>query len=218
MSKTKTLSFFEFAELAHLDLSAEYEISTGNEDQNPSVLLPRFEVPEALEESLKKGLLHSAASSRREEELLVTVSFELIGAELFNRVLSDPRILRTLDWREFEKVLAGILEKLEYEIELQQGTKDGGIDIFALKRSGPFGVHRYLLQAKRWSKPVGVQPVRELMFLHNHHSVTKSCLATTSRFTEGAWALAEQYKWQLELKDYDRLLEWIAVCKAKVPR
>ena len=153
---------------------------------------------------------------RHDEGGSALVPLELISSELLAKIAADPKILKCLSWREFEKVLAGILEQLEYEIELQRGTKDGGIDIFAIKRSGPFGSHRYLLQAKRWDKPVGVQPVRELMFLHSDHHVTKSCLATTSRFTEGAWALAERYQWELELKDYGRLLEWISLCKTKI--
>jgi restriction endonuclease Mrr len=107
--------------------------------------------------------------------------------------------------------LAQILEDLEYEIELQRGTKDGGVDIFALKRDNPMGPHRYLLQAKRWSNAVGVEPVREVLFLHNHYKMTKSCLATTSRFTSGAWDYAREYRWQLELKDFDRLREWLGV-------
>jgi restriction endonuclease Mrr len=67
-----------------------------------------------------------------------------------------------------------------------------------------------LIQAKRWSNRVGVEPVRQLLFLHSHHRVTKSCLATTSVFTEGAWALATQYRWQLELRDLDGIRDWVA--------
>lgn len=98
-----------------------------------------------------------------------------------------------------------------YEIELKRGTKDGGVDLFAIQASGIFGKQRYLLQAKRWSHAVGVELVRELLFLHSHHRVTKSCLATTSRFTKGAWELLDDYRWQLELKDYEALQEWVGV-------
>jgi len=44
-----------------------------------------------------------------------------------------------LNWRTFEKLLGDILESFGYEIELQQGTKDGGIDLFAIKKADIFG-------------------------------------------------------------------------------
>jgi restriction system protein len=72
-----------------------------------------------------------------------------------------------------------------------------------------FGPQRFLLQAKRYSNKVGIEPVRQLAFLHSHLRATKSCLATTATFTKGAWELAQQYQWQLELRDFDGLQEWI---------
>lgn len=142
-------------------------------------------------------------------------TLDVIDPALLTMLMEDPELLRTLDWRMFEKLLAVILEKMDYEIELTRGTKDGGIDIFAVSNRGPFGAHRYLLQAKRWTNAVGVEPVRELLFLHSHHHVTKSCLATTSVFTRGAWELAHEYRWQLELKDHERLQEWLQIITNK---
>ena len=114
-----------------------------------------------------------------------------------------------MNWRAFERLLADILESFGFEVELQRGTKDGGVDIFAIERSHPLGTQRYLLQAKKWTNAVGVEPVRQLAFLHTHYKATKSCLATTATFTRGAWELAHQYKWQIELKDYDGLVQWV---------
>ncbi len=137
------------------------------------------------------------------------ITLELIDPVLLLELTKHPALLQSLDWRTFEKVLAVMLEKLGYTIELQRGTKDGGIDLFAIRKSEEFGLHRYLLQAKRYSKPVGIEPVRELLFLQSHHRITKACLATTSKFTKGAWELADQYQWQLKLTDYEKLVEWL---------
>lgn len=133
----------------------------------------------------------------------------LVSPELLRALRREPNLLEQLGWRQFEGLLAEVLARLGYEVELQRGTKDGGVDIFAVKRVDPFGPHRYLLQAKRTKNSVGIRPVRELIFLHQHHRVTRSCLATTSVFTRGAWRLAEEYSWQLELKDSAKLREWI---------
>lgn len=142
------------------------------------------------------------------------VTLDLVSPELIRSLALHPELMRTMDWRAFEYLLSTILEKLEYDVELQRGTKDGGIDIFAIKKGGPLGPHRYLLQAKRWKAAVDVQPVRELLFLRDQHRVTKACLATTSRSTRGAWRLADEYKWVLELRDYFGIQEWIKLCNA----
>lgn len=137
------------------------------------------------------------------------VRLDTIDLALYRAIQSNPELLRTMNWRKFEKLLADVLETLEYEIELRKGTKDGGIDIIAVKRSEEWGDHRYLLQAKRWKNRVGVEPVQRLLFLKNHLGATKCCLATTSTFTRGAWALGRDYRWELELRDHSGLRKWI---------
>lgn len=151
-----------------------------------------------------------AWNSSVESSLVISsTGLTLIDPAVLDGIMKEPGLLRTLDWRAFEKLLAQLLEKLGYEIELQRGTKDGGIDLFALKRDAALGPHRYLLQAKRTLNAVGVKPIREILFLRDDHRVTKSCLATTSRFTAGAWKYARAYEWWLELKDFERLQEWV---------
>lgn len=138
------------------------------------------------------------------------VTLNEISNDLYKELLINPELLKTLNWRVFEKLLADILESFNYEIELMQGTKDGGIDIIAFKNHGVFGGEKYLLQAKRYEKnKVQVDPVRNLLFIHNDQKATKSCLATTSFFTKGAVDLANQYKWQMELKDFNDMKRWI---------
>jgi len=137
------------------------------------------------------------------------VTFDLLDLHVLNTLLRDPSLHRQINWRTFERLLAAILERLGYEIELQRGTKDGGTDIIAIKRETEFGSHRYLIQAKRWSAKVGIEPVRELLFLRQHVGATKACLATTSTFTSGARQLAREYQWCLELRDYERLQDWV---------
>ncbi len=134
---------------------------------------------------------------------------DIIDLALLQTLASHPDLLKTLNWRTFEKLLAKILEEFGYDVELQQGTKDGGIDIFAVRHQDVFEPQRFLLQAKRYANKVGVEPVRQLAFLHAHHRATKSSLATTATFTRGAWELARQYQWQLELRDVEGIHNWI---------
>lgn len=128
---------------------------------------------------------------------------------IYEIIKKNPDLLRSMDWRLFEEMLADILKHFGYSIELTRPTKDGGIDVIAIKHDSYLGDHKYILQAKRQTKAVQVAPVRELLFLHNDLKATKSCFATTTTFTNGAWQEAEKYKWQLELKDRNGILEWI---------
>jgi CheY-like chemotaxis protein len=138
------------------------------------------------------------------------IQLENIDPALYSALINTPELIKSLEWRVFEKLLADILKTFGYEIELKRGTKDGGIDIVAFSKSKDWGEEKYLLQAKRWKNKVGIEPVQQLMFLHGTERATKSCLATTSTFTRGAWQLRAQYQWQLELRDYHGIQDWIS--------
>lgn len=139
--------------------------------------------------------------------LIKTISY--FDPTIYDVIKKNPELLKSMDWRLFEEMLADILRRFKYSVELTQPTKDGGIDIIAIKKDENFGDHKYLLQAKRYNDAVQVSPVRELLFLHNEYNATKSCLATTATFTSGAWKLADKYKWKMELKDQQGILSWI---------
>ncbi len=147
--------------------------------------------------------------SRLQQDRILPVLNLPIDDSVLRAIQKHPELLRTLDWRSFEKLLGSLLASQGFEVELQRGTKDGGVDIFAIKRDSAFGEHRYLVQAKRWSHRVGVEPVRELLFLQGHYRVSKGCLATTATFSSGAWSLANEYRWQLELRDFRGIQEWV---------
>ena len=138
-----------------------------------------------------------------------SLSLNPIDIALYYELQHHPELLTSLDWRKFEELLADILETFGYQIELTQSTKDGGIDIIALERNEEFGLNKYLLQAKRWRHSVGVEPVQRLLFCHDYYRATRSCLATTSQFTKGAWRLHQEYEWRLSLKERRDLWEWI---------
>lgn len=183
--------------------------------QNESDSLLRVYEPQPLGYSTEDlayligSVLRHAVPGDNEASPKRIIRLKYIDPVLYDVLLSNPELLKQLDWRVFEKLLADVLDRFGYEVELQKGTKDGGVDILAMKRQDPLGTHRYLLQAKRYKNKVGIEPVRQLLFLHGHHRATKSCLATTAAFTSGAWDLARQYQWQLELRDQEGLMEWL---------
>jgi len=132
-----------------------------------------------------------------------------IDISLYKALISNPQLIKTFNWRFFEKLLADIVESFGYEVELMQGTKDNGVDIIAIKNKDSFGVHKYLIQAKQWSNKVGIEPIQRLIFKTQELQATKSCLVTTSNFTKGALQLGNIYKHILDLKNGEALNTWI---------
>lgn len=156
----------------------------------------RYQLDQIRELVEKSFALATKSKSIPSESRLIRL--DVVNIALYKALLEHPELLKVLDWRVFEELLADILKSLGFTIELQRGTKDRGIDLFAIKKDDILGAHGYLLQAKRYKHKVGVEPVRQLLFLHSHYRATKSCLATTAEFTRGAWQLASQYPWQLD--------------------
>ena len=117
--------------------------------------------------------------------------------------------------RKFEELVAYIMERHGYEVTLTQQSRDGGIDIFALKNEG-FGNILTIVDCKKYSEtnPVGVAAVRGMYGTLQIESASHGIIATTSRFTRNASSLAHKYKYQISLKDHADLLSWIQKTKS----
>ncbi len=148
-----------------------------------------------------------------EEELkspIIQLDFSKISEELTTYILSNPSEMHNISPRKFEELVAYIMEKHGYEVTLTQQSRDGGIDIFALKNEG-FGNILTIVDCKKYSKsnPVGIAAVRGMYGTLQIESASHGIIATTSRFTRDASSLAHEYKYQLSLKDHADILRWI---------
>jgi hypothetical protein len=115
----------------------------------------------------------------------------------------DPRFeqIDAMEGREFEAAVAGLLELLGYDVE-QTPFFDKGADIVAVKD----GV-RTAVQAKRWSTPVDVKSVRQLVDGMKHYDCERGLLVTNSFLTEPAVDSAQ--KWEIEVWDRWKLGEYV---------
>lgn len=141
----------------------------------------------------------------RSESLLVQASEELL-----RRAALDPSILREISPRAFEELVAEIFARLGYAVELTASSRDGGIDLVALQSIDgiPF---KLLVECKRYVPPnrVGVGKVRELWGVKSSRSASQAILATTSYFTADALSFQKQHLYELTLRDYDAVVEWV---------
>lgn len=148
------------------------------------------------------------------ESPIIRVDFEVISQNLTEYLITNPYAMHQLSPRKFEELVAYLMEKQGYEVTLTKQSRDGGVDIFALKKDG-FGNFLTIVDCKKYSKknPVGIDLVRTMYGTLNIAKASHGIIATTSRFTKDAKILAEDYRYQLSLRDHADVVKWIQKTK-----
>ena len=101
--------------------------------------------------------------------------------------------LRSLDWRQFEDLVARAYQAQGFAVTPTQSGADGGIDL-VLSR----GVERWFVQCKHWKAwKVGASVVREMRGLVAHHGASGGIIVISGRFSEDAYAFARESGIQL---------------------
>jgi hypothetical protein len=116
-----------------------------------------------------------------------------------------------LGWRDFEKLVAELLESEGYDVELQRGTKDGGVDIIASKSLPTAGFFKTIWQAKKLhsDRKVGLDTIRELADVRQETKATKAFIVTSSFLTGGALARIRRDEYCLGKVERPDLERWI---------
>jgi hypothetical protein len=116
-----------------------------------------------------------------------------------------------LSWRQFEKLIAELLERDGYEVQLMQGSKDGGVDVVAVKKLGAAGFFKTLWQAKKkgLKSRVGIEVVRELADTRQEFGASKAFIVTSTYLTKGALQRIDRDRFVLGKVDRDDLDSWI---------
>jgi len=126
--------------------------------------------------------------------------------------------LLELHWRKFEELVAELLNRDGFDVELTPPSRDRGVDIYA-RRSERLGPVLYLVECKRFSpqRPIGPDLVRGLYGVVERERATRGILATTSFFTAGARLEADgDLAYRLSLKDATEMSNWIRASRHSV--
>jgi Restriction endonuclease len=126
---------------------------------------------------------------------------------LAEQIATGSRLLDELHWTEFEDLMAEILETSGWSITPMGYTKDGGVDIIAVRHVQPGVPIEMLVQCKRFKKTrrVDVEIVQQVWATKFEQSFHQAMIAATSSFTLGAQQKAKI--WKMDLRDYDHILE-----------
>jgi restriction system protein len=156
--------------------------------------------------------------ARREVEQLFKpdiVRIELISAideSILRYLNAHPNEIYRLDPIRFEELIAEILRREGWQVQLTVPTRDGGYDMVAVQRIGGVDV-QLLAEAKRYrpDRPVGVGAIRQLWAVKQRRHASKALLATTS-YVSGPAKLEyrDVIPYELEIKEYDSLVAWLS--------
>jgi HJR/Mrr/RecB family endonuclease len=131
---------------------------------------------------------------------------------ILQAILSRSTSIDDLSWRQFEKLVAELLESAGYKVELMRGTKDGGVDVVALLDRGPLGLFNTLWQAKKKEvgNKVGLSVIRELADTKNELGASKAYIVTSTYLTRDAIQRIERNQFVLGKVDRTDLDKWIS--------
>jgi restriction system protein len=101
--------------------------------------------------------------------------------------------LASIHWEEFEHLIREIFEK-EFisrggEVKITQASRDGGVDAIAFDPD-PISGGKIVIQAKRYTRTVGVSAVRDLYGTVMNEGASKGILVTTADFGPDAYQFA----------------------------
>lgn len=101
--------------------------------------------------------------------------------------------LAAMDWEDFEHLVREIFDK-EFaarggEVRVTQSSSDGGVDAVAFDPD-PISGGKIVIQAKRYTKTVGVSAVRDLYGTTMNEGASKGILVTTADYGPDAYKFA----------------------------
>jgi restriction system protein len=107
--------------------------------------------------------------------------------------IEETTNLAAMDWEEFEHLVREVFEK-EFasrggEVKITRSTSDGGVDAVAFDPD-PITGGKIIIQAKRYTRTVGVAAVRDLYGTMQHEAASRGVLVTTADYGPDAHAFA----------------------------
>jgi len=140
------------------------------------------------------------------------ILFSSVEREILAYFGKHPEMMYSLPPRKFEELVAAVFKQGGFEVELTPETRDGGIDIIAVRKGGLIGQELHFIECKRYlpHNTVGIGVVQRLLGVVEQHRATKGVVVTTSSFSKDAKLVAENTRHRLELSEYQQVSSWLA--------
>lgn len=169
-------------------------------------------------ELIQDGLNYRGLSGGDNKLLLNTSpEFELIkndivvvNKSILDRIKKRPDDVYKLTSRQFEEMVAELMIKRGYRVDITKATHDGGKDLIIANHTD-IGNFMYYVECKKYDalRPVGVNLIRELAGTITADRVTAGLMVTSSYFSPDAIEFTEKFRYQIGLVDFIKLKEWL---------
>ncbi len=177
------------------------------------------EIIKLITENIQYNSLHNVKNSTSNSGLIidntpelihVTNDIKLINQDILNRIRRSPYDMHLLNPRQFEEMVAELMTRKGYNVDLTKATRDGGKDLIIANHLD-IGNFIYYVECKKYAptNPVGVNLVRELAGTITADRVTAGLMITSSYFSPDAIQFSEIFKNQISLIDFMKLKEWL---------
>lgn len=134
--------------------------------------------------------------------VMVFIAFIIIDARKERLRKSGIADIDKMDGFRFEKYLGTLFAAMGYKAKVTQGSGDYGADLVLTKDQ-----KRIVVQAKRYSKNVGIKAVQEIHGALPHYRADEAWVVTNSDFTPNAKNLANSAK--VRLINREKLIDMI---------
>ncbi len=133
-----------------------------------------------------------------------------ISAELIRHLQEHPQALDSVHPRQFELLIAELLARFGWRVELTPAQKDGGFDIFGITKDIAGVRSSWIIECKKYreDRKVGVGIARAVYAVKGDLRVSNALLVTSSYFTKGVIDFKAS-RYDLELRDLAGVVEWI---------
>lgn len=168
-----------------------------------------FQTDEIPELTTPNFLIERFRRMRADTQLIVPC-VRAIDDRLIEYLRRNPREMHNLRPRQFEELIYDILSSFGWSVELTPESKDGGYDIVGVSGSVGGLSSSWIVECKKYrdENRVGVGVVRSLCGVKEQVKAANAMIVTSSTFTRGAIELARS-RWDLSLRDYNDILEWL---------
>ena len=160
-----------------------------------------------LERKVDESHLWTPSNNARPQWIDSSPSCLLLAADL----ISKGKLLSEMGWRDFEELIGLLLENEGWKVEVTRATRDGGIDVVAIKNDKLLGEIKSIWQAKKYgpTNKVRLSEVRELSAIREEAKATKAFIVTTSRLTRDAIEWIKRDIYRLGYKEHENVEQWV---------
>ncbi|MDW3195481.1 MAG: restriction endonuclease [Cytophagales bacterium] len=128
---------------------------------------------------------------------------------IISDIYKDNNLLDIIEPRQFEEVVAELLQSEGYDVELTKRTRDGGYDIIALKMASGGLPLKFLVECKRHKSKIGIDIIRSFCDVIREENANKGIIFTTSYFSTESIKRQQKMGTILDFQNRKDVIDWV---------